>query len=237
VALSYYDLGLEADDPRIKTLAVKMGDRVLPSQAIDQDGHGPKDAIVTLVDVKAAETVTLAVVSDAASSAKTFPKLTQAEISHKVGGEWRPRKEKPELKEYVGGTFQNVTRFTAPPEHTDHSNFVRYEGPGIESDKVAYRVYLDWRNGFDIFGKKVAAPVLQGVGQDGFESYHHMSPWGMDILKVGQSLGTGAFGFWATDKVQIVSDVKNWSVAILENGSLYSGTSTVVASMSPPISR
>jgi rhamnogalacturonyl hydrolase YesR len=223
VLLHFYDLGLGESDARVKTLAVKLGDRVLPSQTIDHDGNGSKDALVAQVDFKSAETVTLAVVSDASASEKTFPKLTQAEISHKVGGEWRPRKEKPELKEYVGGTFQNVTRLTAPQEHTDHSNFIRYEGPGIESDKVAYRIYLDWRNGFDIFGKKVSTPVLQNVGLDGFEAYHHMAPWGMDILKVGQSLGAGGFGFWAPDKkVQIVSDVRRWDVAIVENGNLYS---------------
>jgi len=222
VLFRYYDLGIAADDPRAGILAVKRGEAVVPSQPIDDDGDGVKDSLLALVDLKPSETLTVAIVADRAASATEFPKLTQAEISHKVGGEWKPRKDKPELKEYVGGTFKNVTRLTAPPEHTDHSNFIRYEGPGIESDKVAYRVYLDWRNGFDIFGKKVGTPVLQGVGQDGFESYHHMAPWGMDILKVGQSLGTGGFGYWTGEKVAIVSDVKRWDATVVENGNVYS---------------
>lgn len=222
VFLRYYDLGLAADDPKASTLVLKVGDTVVPSEAIDDDGDGAKDGVLALVDLAPTQTLTGTVVADAAESRKALSKLTQAEISQKVGGEWKPRKDKPELKEYVGGTFQNVTRLSAPPEHTDHSNFIRYEGPGIESDKVAYRVYLDWRNGFDIFGKKVSTPVLQGVGQDGFESYHHPAPWGMDVLKVGQSLGAGGFGFWAGDKVTLVSDVKRWEATILQNGALYS---------------
>jgi unsaturated rhamnogalacturonyl hydrolase len=218
----YYDLGLAADDPMVPTLVLKVGDAVVPSEAIDDDGDGKKDALLALVDLAPAQTLTGTIVADRAARKKPLPKLTQAEISHKVGGEWKPRKDKPELEEYVGGKFQNVTRLTVPPEHTDHSNFIRYEGPGIESDRVAYRVYLDWRNGFDIFGKKVSTPVLQGVGQDGFESYHHAAPWGMDILKVGRSLGIGGFGYWAGDKVALVSDVKRWDASILANGNLYS---------------
>src|SRR5690606_41170855 len=82
---------------------------------------------------------------------------------------------------------------TAPTEiatlslHDALPILIRYDGPGIESDKVAYRIYLDERNGFDIFGKKTPDLVLQDVGLDGFESYHHPAPWGMDILKVGAS--------------------------------------------------
>jgi rhamnogalacturonyl hydrolase YesR len=226
VYFSYYDLGLAADDPRLKALAPMVLGNLVPNQSIDVDGNGTKDGILVLVDFAPAETKMLRLVEDAGAAAKQFPKRTQAEVSHKVGGDWKPREKDPKLKEYVGGTFQNVQAFTPPPEHTDHSNLIRYEGPGIESDKVAYRVYLDWRNGFDIFGKKTAAPVLQGIGLDGYESYHHMADWGMDILKVGESLGTGGFGFYneknRTKPVALVSDVEGWDVTITENGSLYS---------------
>jgi hypothetical protein len=35
-----------------------------------------------------------------------------------------------------------------------------------------------------------------GIGQDNFSSYHEMQPWGMDIMKVGESLGLGSVGMW-----------------------------------------
>lgn len=226
VVLRYYDLGLAPADPKIAELVVESAGQVIPSQAIDEDGDGSKDGLFVLLDFKEAETKSLSVVADPNAVAPAVPKLTQAEISAKTGGAWQPRKDNPKLKEYVGGTFQNVQGFTPPPEHTDHSNLIRYEGPGIESDKVAYRVYLDWRNGFDIFGKKVSTPVLQGVGLDGYESYHQMQDWGMDILKVGESLGCGGFGFWHKKKVELVSKVDGWTTTITENGNLYSSFQT-----------
>jgi hypothetical protein len=220
--LSYYDLGLEEGKLETKHLAVKAAGAVLPSQPIDADGDGAKDGLVTLVNLEAEEAKTLAVISDASASLAESPKRTQAEISHRVGGEWKPRDKEPRLQEYVGGTFENVRALTPPPQYTDHGNFIRYEGPGIESDGVAYRVYLDWRNGFDIFGKKVTRPVLQDIGQDGYDSYHEMADWGMDILKVGESLGTGGFGFWTGTRVALVSKVKEWHATITENGNVYS---------------
>ena len=71
--------------------------------------------------------------------------------------------------------------------------------------------------------------MLQQVGLDGYESYHHLAPWGMDLLKVGPSLGAGGFGYWqVADKVtnsgavQGVAKVNQHSVQITNNGPLYS---------------
>lgn len=221
--LSYDDLGVAVSPAAPPGLAVRAGERWIPSQAIDRDGNGELDGLFVLVDLAPAQKLNLIIEQDPQQqhSVKS-PKLTQAEVSHKVGGQWQPRPDNPKLQQYEGGTFQNVREFSAPPEHTDHSGFIRYEGPGIESNKVAYRIYLDWRNGFDIFGKRVTEPVLQQVGQDGFESYHHMSDWGMDILKVGESLGVGGFGFWKRGHVELVSKVGRHTVKITNNGDLYS---------------
>ncbi|WP_264538021.1 DUF4861 domain-containing protein [Flavobacterium sp. N1736] len=111
---------------------------------------------------------------------------TYAEISAKTDGKWEGRK-------YIGGTvFKNVDRLKQAPEHTDHSFDIRYEGPGWESNKVGYRLYLDWRNAIDIFGKKTSAMILPLVGQDNFDSYHKMSDWGADILNAGKGIGIGS---------------------------------------------
>lgn len=226
--ISLYDLGLTSDDPRVSRLRFVEGTdqeslREHVSEVVDENGDGTVDALLALVDLGPRQSRRLRIV-ESTRAPVARPKLTQAELSHKVGGAWRPRAKDPKLFEYVGGTFQNVLTLTPPPEHTDHSNFIRYEGPGIESDRVAYRIYLDWRNGFDIFGKKVTTPVLQGIGLDGFESYHHMSDWGMDILKVGLSLGTGGFGFWneSEQRVELVSKVEGWNARVIRNGDLSS---------------
>ncbi|WP_406828435.1 DUF4861 family protein [Microbulbifer sp. ARAS458-1] len=211
VYLSFYELGLEAGFT--SPIAVWNQAERIPVQTIDKDADGSKDGILFTVDVAVDETLKLRIAE--ADAPAEGEKRTQAEISHKVGGEWVER-------EYKGGSFQNVSSLDVPEEHTDHSYFIRYEGPGIESDLVGYRVYLDWRNGFDIFGKKVRTPVLQGVGQDGFDSYHEPADWGMDVLKVGGSVGVGGYGYWDGEKVIRVSDVQDWQVDIAENGELYS---------------
>ena len=211
-----YDLGLDPTDEAVKHLSVSVNGTVQPSQTVDTDGDGTVDSLLLVSDFAAAESKSFVISSDPAIQKPALKKQTQAEISIKDGGEWKG-------KEYVGGTFKNVDKVTPPAQYTDHSFWIRYEGPGIESDKVAYRVYLDWRNGFDIFGKKTNDVVLQNVGQDGYDSYHINADWGVDVLKVGKSLGMGGYGFWNGKSVDLVSLVDTRDAIITNNGDLYSG--------------
>jgi len=135
--------------------------------------------------------------------------FSYAELSVKEGGKWEGDK-------YVGGTFKNITELSIPAEHTDHSSYIRYEGIGLENNQVGYRLYLDWRNATDIFGKKVTTLVLPEVGQDGFESYHHDAAWGQDILKSGRTIGVGSYGRYdeQNDFVETFKIVKNTNVKI-----------------------
>lgn len=132
---------------------------------------------------------------------------TYAEISIKEGGQW-------ENQIYKGGEFINVPELDVPENHTDHSGFIRYEGPGWENAHVGYRLYLDWRNAIDIFGKKVDTMVLANVGHPYSGSYHEMADWGMDILKAGKSLGIGGFGRFLNDSVVHFRNVENTTVNI-----------------------
>ena len=136
---------------------------------------------------------------------------TYAEISVKEGGKWNERK-------YEGGTFKNVDSLWVPAQHTDHSFDIRYEGPGWESNKVGYRLYLDWRNAIDIFGKVTDTLVLANVGQDGFDSYHEMGNWGADILKVAKGLGIGSIGRVIDNEMYHFNEVDS-TFAQLYNGS------------------
>lgn len=119
---------------------------------------------------------------------------TYAELSVKEGGSWKDGR-------YEGGDFKNVAEFEWPGGLSDHSYYLRYEGPGWENSQIGYRLYLDWRNAIDIFGKKVDTVVLDHVGLDGFDSYHQNADWGQDILKVGKSLGVGSYGRLLGDSV------------------------------------
>ena len=146
----FYDLGITADDAAAKNLNVLSEGVAQASQSIDSDGDGALDGLLLAANFNPAEIKSFTISTDPAIAKPELKKQTQAEISIKEGGEWNG-------KVYEGGTFKNVDSVNPPPQYTDHSYWIRYEGPGIESDKVGYRVYLDWRNGFDILVKK---PVI-----------------------------------------------------------------------------
>ncbi len=181
------------------------------------DENSPDPGIVLVLDKLASrQTVTLVVRYNKKGTAeRDYVKRTYAELSHKTGGKFVNR-------EYIGGAFKNVQFLRVPKEHKDHSWFIRYEGPGWESDKVGYRFYLDQRNATDVFGKKTSDMILHLVGQDGFDSYHEMQPWGMDVMKVGKSLGIGSIGYNDNGKIHRVEKTDSVASRIVRNGDVFS---------------
>lgn len=198
--------------------AVFVNEREVASQYNFSDSAFEGIAFV-LDKIEAQAKMKIEIRTNYAGNQRNYPKRTQAELSHKVGGQWKER-------EYIGGEFQNVTYLRVPEQHKDHSWFIRYEGPGWESDKVGYRFYLDQRNAIDVFGKKVAQPILHTVGLDGFDSYHQMQEWGMDVMKVGKSLGIGSIGSCFHNYAQRVELTDSVDCRILENGPVYSSILT-----------
>ena len=192
-------------------------DRPLPWQMVDDDRDGKPDRLLFLANLEVGEDLKVSAVSGTAPPA--FTPRVQAELSVKTGGSWNGRV-------YEGGTFKNIDFLRVPPEDTDHSFFIRYEGPGWESDRVGYRFYLDWRNAIDVFGKLTDTLVLQDVGQDGYDSYHEHSAWGQDILKVGESLGIGSIGIWADGKANRVAVTDSVTCRIAANGPIYAEIET-----------
>ncbi len=195
-------------------------------ESLDINEDEVADKLIIKSNLSPKENVELDVASNWAKI-KNGLKKTQAEISVKTGGQWVERKYEG------GGAFENVSQLKVPAEHTDHSYYIRYEGPGWENEMVGYRFYLDWRNAIDIFGKKVDTLVLQAVGQDGFDSYHEPADWGMDIMKAGKSLGIGSIGqyingsvehFQNTDSVVCKVENKSYMCSAVETN--YFGWST-----------
>lgn len=220
VRLAFSELGPGASESNRDAIVALRNGHTIPFQAVDEDGDGTSDVLAVVVDLDVEESVEIAIVEDAATAqAHAFPKRTQAEISKKVGGSWSDGI-------YEGGEFVNVTSVTFDGQLKDHNFFMRYEGPGWESDKVGYRIYLDHRNGIDVFGKKIPAMVLQNVGQDGYDSYHEPAFWGLDILKVGEALGLGSFGAWSDGAAHRVAGTERTHSRIVENGAVTSSFKT-----------
>jgi hypothetical protein len=96
------------------------------------------------------------------------------------------------------------------------------EGAAWENDLVGFRNYMDQRNGMDIFGKTTLKMVLQDVGHKGGPSYHEADEWGMDVLKVGTSLGAGSIAYMFRDSLYRVGDSGKGSYNIVFQGPLRS---------------
>jgi hypothetical protein len=159
--------------PTIK--AGKQG--FLPLQLDDLNGDGKWDEIAFLANLKPNE-VLMAKVKYVKE--KKAPKYVQR-ANVRLGVSFQKN-----------GIYETVKSEMRPADWTPQAQPPRYqmEGPGWENDKVAFRNYFDSRNGMDIFGKLVSRMRLDSIGWN--EDYHKLQPWGMDILKVGTSLGAGA---------------------------------------------
>lgn len=151
---------------------------------------------------------------------QTYPKRTSAELTHKIGGQFIG-------KEYIGGhSWVKTNSMTLPGTFTDHSYYIKYEGPGWESDKVAFRFYLDNRNAIDIFAKATPDLSLVGVGMDNFANYHNLAAWGMDNLKVGPALGLGSIAAWDGEKAVRVAEKDSTTCTIAADGKIRSQVKT-----------
>ena len=105
--------------------------------------------------------------------------------------------------------------------HKIHDGLYRFEGPGWESDKIAWRLYFDERCAVDIFGKRKQGIVLPLIDLPGSKSYHELSDWGMDILKVGDTLGAGGGGFWKGNKCYHFSKAEKIECIISADGPVF----------------
>lgn len=224
VVITYNELKKVFGKFSTNDLVVKAND-YLPLQWVKADDGTSK--VIVLVNVDEAQDITLSLLK-ANEPRPEFKQRAQAEISIKKEGEWQwiTKKNGNEQFEYQGGEFNNICSLRVPDEHTDHSFYIRYEGPRWESDKVGYRFYIDWRNAVDVFGKRIPEMVLQNVGQDGFESYHEIADWGMDLLKVGKSLGLGSIGYWNSERAIRVAETDSLFCEILDNGPVYASFET-----------
>ncbi len=81
-----------------------------------------------------------------------------------------------------------------------------FDGPAWESDLTAYRIYWNADNAMDIFGKTRPRLSLAGWATPGVP-HNVENEYGLDVLKVGRSIGIGGFGAWIDGRIHKVSNV------------------------------
>ena len=165
-------------DARVQS--VRIGDTAYPVQALNAKFR-------LVAPLKAGDTT----VTFSPDAAPEQPRRVLVTLNVQDGGHLEGEPNKGGA--IKGGTFHLRDRFTSPPDHFIHDGLIAFEGIGWESDKVAYRLYLDERNVTDIFGKYGSGMIFPNVGH-GFDDYQYPVVWGGDIFKVGASLGVGGIG-------------------------------------------
>jgi len=215
------DYTLEVPDSKfslpIGNYVAEINGEVVPVE-LSTNVKGENNLILPLGKINPKEEVNITI---RRGNSEMYPKRTYAELAHKIGGEFVGRK-------YEGGfSWVKINNITLPGTFTDHSYYIKYEGPGWENDKVAFRFYLDNRNAIDVFGKKTSDLVLPFVGVDGFDNYHNMSFWGMDNMKVGKGLGIGTIAIWDGEKVVRVEKKDSTTCIIAADGKVRSQVKTI----------
>ncbi len=189
VVLSRKFIALKFDLAFDSGLCVTQNGKEVCFQTDDIDQDGEWDELLLLLDIKPGSTDT--VVISNTDSPQTWPKATQTRLAYSPN---------------FSDTFNLVTNHSRPYHYVAENDkwLYQYEGIGWENDKVAFRHYFDSRNGKDIFGKKTDQLVLDSIGLPRHTEagdYHKELWWGMDVLKVGNSLGAGAIAMQIGDSL------------------------------------
>lgn len=181
---------------------LKDGESV-PLQHDDLDGDGQWDEVALVLDFQAGQSLKLELRTVQERPDDDFAARTGVHLGYSAARD---------------GNFQSVTTHDRPSDHVAQSTpfLYQYEGPGWESDLVGFRAYFDTRNGKDIFGKTKPAILMDQVGLEG--SYHELHDWGMDVLKVGTSLGAGAVGMLKNDSIYRLTNTASQHFEVLVEG-------------------
>lgn len=168
-----------------QTVHFYISGNLVPSQLDDLNNDAIWDEIALAVDLDKNTTVEVKVVIN--NDLHEFENQTNIRI-----GQFKNTKQEgsPIALETLSRTAANLP--------ADFSRQFQMEGPAWENQHVGFRLYFDERNGIDIFGKTTPKMALDKVGIS--ENYHQRQAWGMDILKVGRSLGAGALAFRESGK-------------------------------------
>jgi hypothetical protein len=182
----------------------------IPSQPDDVNGDGQWDELfaLTTLEAKAYQNIVIKFVLPA--DYPEFPARTNLHL----GDAKNNYRKLNRAKRLEGVSYHNYTGLT--------SAAFQMEGPAWENDRVGFRNYMDQRNGMDIFGKTTSNMVLDKVGIEGEPSYHEPGEWGMDVLKVGTSLGAGGIGYMYKDSIYRVGDSGSGTYEIVFEGPLRS---------------
>lgn len=186
-------------------LVDENGDKIL-AQLDDTRGKGAWDELYAQVDLKTGQN-------------RTFT-LEWADEADFADVKYRTNIRFADIND-ASKELERAERLKTSDSETAENTF-QFEGPGWENDVIGFRNYFDARNGMDIWGKVTSKMVLDKVGVKDAPTYHKMQEWGMDILKVGNSLGAGGIALISANKLYQVGPGAVGTYKLITEGPLRS---------------
>lgn len=187
-------------------ISATLNDSPVALQFDDWDQDGEWDEVFGLMDLQQGTNSLSLSLADSSSSVEVDP-LTNLHLGQVI------------IQDSIYEEVNSGNRVAGTKTATTIARY-QFEGPGWENDLIAFRTYFDERNGIDIFGKRTSDMVLHHVGIN--DNYHALADWGMDILKVGNSLGAGAIALSYQDSLYRVTDDTSSTIKYLIEGPLRS---------------
>ncbi|MRT93915.1 DUF4861 domain-containing protein [Ancylomarina sp. 16SWW S1-10-2] len=194
---------LVGEIPAGKVLVVLDAQGVaIPSQVDDLDQDGQWDELALVCDFTAKEVKKLNVNFVDADKAPKFETRTNVHL----------------------GLGNKETGFKATDHAFSPEGFVgipmAYQSESVawENDVMGFRDYFDCRNAKDLFGKLIPEMLMDKIGTHESGSYHELSSWGMDVLHVGPSLGSGGLALFHNDSLYRLGNTKQFEYQLVSKG-------------------
>jgi hypothetical protein len=170
------------------------------SQLDDLDGDLLADEIAFVTDVPSRSAKTFRMVVSSGGKQKRYPSRVYAEM----------------LVSDKNGRHVPISSLTIPGTSNVY-NQLHHHGPAFESELVAYRIYFDWKQTVDIYGKF-------NKGLEIKESQFYPTDaqlargFGDDVLLVGGSCGLGTLKGWDGTKATHITPVESLTESIRAGG-------------------
>lgn len=158
-----------------KTAVLYINDEPVPSQMDDLTGDGQWDEIAFQTDIDRNSEVNVRVKWVTAENAPAFPARVYAGLGLKANGAVSFRPVQAELQPENSGSANLKGRY-------------QYDGPVLESEKVAFRHVFDERMVTTALGK-----VRPLILKDTFHFAEGMQNWGMELIPSDSGMGLGGF--------------------------------------------
>lgn len=190
----------------VKDAQVSCNGQEIASQIDDLDMNLVSDelAFVTDIEAKGKKTVTVELYS---------AKQKDRQYKRRTYGDLIVRDPKTKIKNAFPGYIHSLSA----PEGVDVFHLVHHHGADFESELVAYRVYFDERQTYDLYGKKQKRLELQ-ASQFYPTDEQLAAGYGDDVLWAGKTVGLGALRGWNAGAPTMVSPVDSRGQRMVVSG-------------------